>query len=86
MWKSAEFVDVEPLTPVTTCCRAAPPVEVQRPTLLAEKSMSYAKLYQVLAVSCVLHCVTPPTIHLRVLSLVPLAPERRPYLSSVKWL
>lgn len=86
MCQSAEFVDVDALTGATTCTRSFPPVDCQSATVLALKSMSYAKLYQVSGTSCVLHCVFELTSHRRRLSVVPDSPEIRPYLISVKWL
>lgn len=86
MCQSAEFVDVDALTGATTCTRSSPPVDCQSATVLALKSMSYAKLYQVSGTSSVLHCVFELTSHRSRLSVVPDSPEIRPYLISVKWL
>jgi hypothetical protein len=85
MWKSAEFVLVLAAWLATTWVRADEPVDARRPTVLEEKSMSYAKLYHVPGTSCVDHLVTPPIIQRRLLS-APDEPESVPYLSSVKWL
>ena len=84
--QSAEFVEVDALTALTTCLSSSEPVEAQSPTVLALKSMSYAKLYHVLASNSVDHCVTPPTSQRKRLSVVPDSPEIKPYLISVKWL
>ena len=55
MCQSSELVEGLAALFATICVRGADPVENQRPTVLPEKSMSYAKLYQVLGVRVVLH-------------------------------
>jgi len=72
-------VEVDAATLLTTFTSAAEPVDAQRPTVLAVKSMSYAKLYQVPAVNAVPHCSTLETIHWRLVAV-----GATPILSSVK--
>lgn len=84
--QSAELVDVDALMGPATLVSGAEPLDAQRATVLAEKSISYAKLYQFPAWSWVDHWVLLLTHQRRELSEVPASPERRPYLISVKWL
>jgi len=70
----------------TTWTRSSEPVECQKPTVLAEKSISYATLCHVSVSRVALQCVTWLTIHFNVGSDVPEAPLKRPYFISVKWL
>lgn len=86
MCQSSEFVEGLAALFATICVRGADPVEYQRPTVLPAKSMSYAKLYQVLGVRVVLHWDTPPMSQRRAGSVVPASPEIKPNLISVKWL
>ncbi len=55
--QSAELDDGLQLMPDMICTSGAEPLDAQRPHVPPLKSMSYAKLYQLLATSCVLHCV-----------------------------
>ena len=83
--QSAELVEVDALTPVTTAVNGSEPLLAHSPTVLASKSIPYAKLYQLPASSCVDHFVVPSTHQRRVLSSLAESPLSRPYFSSVKW-
>lgn len=56
--QSSELVEGEPEMGATTWVSGSEPVDCHKPTVLALKSMSYAKLYQVPGSSGVDHCVT----------------------------